>query len=647
MRASNPTDSSENRYVMNQHPVYRFDGFVVDPETWRLSRGEQEIHLEPVVLKLLVYLIANRERLVTRQELMDTVWGDTVISESALSKAVARLRKALDDDSDAPRYLETVRSLGYRFVALVEEVECPDSPSSPSPRTRAKTLSPGAIAGIAAIVALISLAVFWFDASVREVPQENAIRSLAVLPLNNLTGAPEQDYYVEGLHDLLITELSQLPGIRVTSRQSTLRYRGSQQPTADIAGELGVDALVEGSLLREGSKIEVTIQLIDGRSDEHLWAERYSSETPYIFSLISNVTNAIGAEIGATAASSGADGPNRDRMVPIDPRAVDAYALGVTQFDRFTRDSIRTGIEQFKKAVAIEPKFALAWGQLGAAYAMQGMFGYTLPRESKEKFRVTELKAIEADDRVAIGHSGLGHARLYSGDIDGACESFGEALRINPSEPYAIHGDADCLLFEGRFNESVARARDLLTISPFSAMHSLPLPGHLYMARRLDEAITAATAMQVRVPQYSVHWMLARYFWQQGRFDEAVEEERLELEWRGDSVLLVALEGGLDAGGPAGAMRAMADALVARMSATYMDPGDIAELYARAGLIDKALLWLDKAVEYGSYEETYMAFWPHWDDLRDDPRFQDLMVRVYGPNAQEIRRIANSKPDKE
>ena len=478
---------------------------------------------------------------------------------------------------------------------------------------------------------------FWTRAPQQETPHNLQIGSLAVLPLSNLTGDPEQDYYVDGIQDLLITELSQLPGLRVTSRQSTKRYRDSQLPTADIAGELGVDALVEGSLLREGSTIEVTVQLIDGRSDDHLWAERYTRETLYVFNLIADMADAIGAEIGANASS-----PEVDRMGPVDPRAVDAYALGLSQFDRFTRDGIQTGIDQFKKAVAIEPRFALAWGQLSVAYAMQGMFGFSRPREAMEKWRAAGLQAIEANDQVAIGHSVLGGARWYTWDFDGACKSFEEALRLNPSEPFAIHGDSDCLLFEGRFDESVARARELLTISPFSAMHSLPLPGHLYMARRFDEAIAAATAMQARVPQYSVHWLLARYFWQQGRFDEALEEERLELERRGDIALLAALEDGLDAGGPTGAMRAMAEVLVARTSATYLDPSDIAELYARAGLVDEALLWLGNAVENGSYEESFAAFWPHWDVLRDDPRYEDLLERVYGEKAQEITRAATS-----
>ena len=613
--------------------MYRFDDFLADPETWRLSRDGEEIHLEPVVLKLLIYLIQNRERLVTRHELMDTVWGDTVISEAALTKAVARLRKALGGDSATHRYLETVRSLGYRFVADVEEIESPNQPALPPGKTRATTARRAMMAGAAVIVVLIILAVSWFRAPPHETPQVQVIRSLAVLPLNNLTGDPEQSYYVEGLQDLLITELSQLPGIRVTSRQSTKRYRDSQLSTADIAVELGVDALVEGSLLREGSKIEVTIQLIDGRSDEHLWAERYTRETPYVFNLIADMANAIGAEIGAPISSPGAGGLGHNLTGPVDPRAIEAYAIGITHLDGLTGDGIRTAIDQFEMAVAIEPEFALAWGELGVAHTMQGMFGFALPRESKERLRTAALNAIEADDQVAIGHSALGWLRWYTWVFDGACESFEQALRLNPSAPYAIHGVADCLLFEGRMDESVARLRDLLTISPFSAAHNLPLPSHLYMARRFDEAIAAARAMQARTPQLSVHFFLAWVYWQQGRFDKALEEERLEFERRGDTVLLAALEEGFAEAGPTGAMRAKARALATRAKESYVDPYDVGETFARAGMVDEALHWLDQAVEHGSYKMTYIAYWPHFDVVRDDPRYDGLLERVYGERA--------------
>lgn len=613
--------------------MYRFDDFLADQETWRLTRGGEEIHLEPLVLQLLIYLIANRERLVTRQELMDTVWGDTVISESALTKAVARLRKALDDDSATHRYLETVRSRGYRFVAKVEEIERQDDIDSRSRRARTRGDSRHLFVGLSLIVALIVAGMLWSSRSNDGSRQADVIRSLAVLPLSNLTGDPDQDYYVDGLQDLLITELSQLPGLRVTSRQSTKRYRDSQRTTAEIAEELGVDALVEGSLLREGSKIEVTIQLIDGRSDEHIWAERYSRETPDIFSLISDMANAISAETGVAKAAPGVNSSTHGWIGQVDPRAVDAYALGVTQFDRFTRDGIRAGIDQFETAVAIEPEFALAWGQLGVAYAMQGYFGFAPPRENIEIARAAFLRAIEADPKMSIGHSGLGWVRWWTRDFEDACESFQEALRLNPSAPYAIHGDAHCLQFDGRTDESIARLHELVTISPFTAIDSLPLVNHLYLSRRFDEAITAAVAMKARGPQFSIHGFLAKVYWQQGLFDKALEEERLELEQRGDTVVLAALEEGLVAAGPTGAMRAMAEALVARSSETYVDPFDIAETFARAGMVDEAMHWLNRAIEYGSYELSNFAYWPHLDVLRDDPRYEDLLERIYGENA--------------
>lgn len=583
-------DSADNQVMNQQPPVYRFDGFVVDPGAWRLSRDGREIHLDPVVLKLLIYLVENNERLVTREELMGTVWGDTVISESALTKAVARLRKALGDNSATHRYLETVRSQGYRFVARVEE---------------------------------------------------DSVRSLAVLPLKNLTGDPGQGYYADGLHDLLITELYKLPGLGITSRQSTIRYRDSQVPITDIARELDVDALVEGSLLRIGDKIGVTVQLIDGRSDKHLWAERYTCETSGVFDMIAEMAGAIGTEFGATGVSSPAEGPARGRLGPIDPRAINAYALGTAHLEQLSKNGLRTAIDQLQTAVALEPGFAQAWSQLAVAHAMEGLFGFAPSRDALKNCRAAALKAVEADERFYGGHTALGWVRLWSGDIDGACQDFKEALRLNPSDPAAIHGQADCLMFDGRIEQSLARLRELVAISPFSVIDNIPLPTHLYMARRYDEAITAARAMQARLPQYSMHRFFSRVYWQQDLLDKALEEERQELELRGDTVLLEALEDGLNASGPTGAMRSMAEALAARANDSYVEPFNIAGAFARAGMANEALHWLDQAVENGSYEMHYIAFWPHLEFLRDDERYHDLVERVYGHRARDIRKLEN------
>ena len=404
-----------------------------------------------------------------------------------------------------------------------------------------------------------------------------------------------------------------------------------------------MDALVEGSLLRTGANIELTVQLVDGRSDAHLWAEQYSSDTSHVFDLLSDIAFAIGSEIDPKRMASVSEGPLRAWIDPVEPRAVDAYTKGITHLDRFTRDGIRTAIDQFETAVAIEPDFALAWGQLAAGYAMEALFGFAPPRASIEKARAASLKAIEADEQLSIGHSALGWVQLWTGELDGACESFEEALRLNPSAPFALHGDADCLMLAGRMDESIARLRELMTVSPFSAMHNFPLAIHLSMARRLDEAIIAAQDVQARFPHFSVHWVIALFYWQQGRLDEALEEDRLELGRRGDTARLAALDEGLDAAGPTGAMRAMAEVLVTRASESYVDPFEIGETFARAGMVDEALYWLDKAAGHGSYKMTYLAFWPTLDVVRDDPRYPDLLQRVYGEKAEEIMRVSGAR----
>ena len=620
-------DVSVGRRIVSQHHTYRFDDFLVDPDTWKLCKDGDEVHLEPIVLKLLIYLILHRDRLVTRQELMDTVWGDTVISESALSKAAARLRKALRDDSAAPRYLETVHSQGYRFIAEVEEID--EAADLEPPRRPA--LRRGLLVGIAATVVLGLMAAFWLLSPLNDAPKPERIGSLAVLPLNNLTGDPEKNYYVDGFQDILITELSQLRDLRVTSRQSTKRYRDSEMPASDIAEELGVDALVEGSLLRDGDKITVSIQLIHGRSDEYLWAERYAHETSHVFDLVSDVVRAIGTEIASTTAPPDSQAQAHGLTGAVDPRAIEAYALGLMHMDRFTSDGIRFAIEQFQQAVNMEPDFALAWGNLAVAHAMHALHGFAPPRESIEKARAAALQALESDDQSYIGHSTIGWVRLWTGDLDGACESFDEALRLNPSAPYALHGNADCLMLKGRMGESVRRTRELRSIGPFSAMHSRPLPFHLFIARRYDEAISEALAAQARAPGFPRDSLLARIYWVQGNREKALEAERRDLDYRGDSVLLAALEQGLDDAGPSGAMKAMAEALVDRAQTSYVNPFIIGETFARAGAVDEALFWLDKAVQHGSFETTYIAVRPDFEILRADPRYWALVDRVYGP----------------
>ncbi len=611
---------------MNEHREYRFDDFLVDPEAWNLYRGGQVIHLEPTVLKLLVFLIGNRDRLVTREELMDAVWGDTVVSESALSKAVARLRKALDDDPGAPRYIETVHSRGYRFVAEVEEAK-PDTTSSPPSASPRRGITAAVIAGSLLILLLLfGRDVFEPDAQQSAEQEADRIKSLAVLPLDNLAGNPGQDYFVEGLHEVLITELSKISGLRVTSRQSTMRFGGSDRSLPAIAGELGVDALVEGSVLLVGERVQVTAQLIHGRSDAHLWAQTYERDTRDVLGLLSEVADTISAEIESTLRTPGAE--RQTRIGPVDPVASEAYLRGLYHLNRFGLQSFRQSLEYFEQAVAADPGFALAWGGLAGAHLMLAYFGEEPPREAILQARVAALEALKLDDQSFSGHAALGWVRLFTWDWPGAGESFEEALRLHPNHAMTLHGYADYLMLTGRPEDGLVQVRHARLIDPFTPISNMPVPFHLFMMRRYDEAIADARQLHERMPGYSVHWLLALAYWQQGRLEEALEQERQVLTLRKDAELLAALEQGEARGGPRGAMRAMAEAMVRRSSDAYVDPFSVAVIFARAGEAEAALDWLGAAVERGSLELMYIEWRPEFDALRDDPRYAKLVQRL-------------------
>ena len=616
---------------MNRHSGYRFDEFVVDLEAWQLLHSGHIVHLEPTVLKLLVFLIENHDRLVARNELLDSVWGETVVSESALSKAIARLRKALGDDASRPKYIETVHSLGYRFITKVQVIEAPDKNRPVRVNSRRATFGALVAAGLL-IIAAISFSLDLFDIQTRIPGTEEAprIRSLAVLPLDNLAGDPEQDYFVEGLHDLLITDLSKISGLKVISRQSTMRYKASNKPVAEIARELNVDALVEGGALLLGEQVKVTAQLIHGQTDEHLWAETYDRDLRDVLALLGEITRTISDEIEISLRPQ-----DEERLAsagPVDPAANEAYLRGLYFFNRFNVGDFQKSLAYFEQAIDIDPGFALGWSGLAAAHLLIAYFGNEPPREAVMLARVAALKALELDDRHFAGHASLGWVRLFSRDWPGAGQSFEEALRLNPNHAMTIHGYADYLMLSGRLEESLEQVRRARAIDPLTPTSNLPVPTHLYMMHRYDETIAEAQELLKTDPDYPVSWLLALVYWQKGMLQEALAEYRKTLTRMNDTGLLDALARGDAESGPPGAMRAMADEMAARSKVGYVDPFKVSSTYAQAGEVNQAFEWLEKAVERGSPELIYLGLRPDFDVLRSDPRYEILMQRFGLPH---------------
>ncbi|MBT8058139.1 MAG: tetratricopeptide repeat protein, partial [Gammaproteobacteria bacterium] len=557
----------------------------------------------------------------------------TVVSDSALSKAVARLRKALGDDSAHPRFVETVHSLGYRFIA---DVQASTKPGVTAVRPGGKRGGLYIVAGVAAFAVLVAIlfALTRTDPPSRQPDalQTTPVRSLAVLPFANLGSDTGQDYFVEGLHDVLITNLSKINGLKVISRQSTMRYRSSKKTLPEIARELKVDALVEGGVLLIGRQVKVNAQLIHGHSDEHLWAQTYDRDLGDVMALLGEIARTISDEIEVSMNAQ--DAMRLAIADALDPAANDAYLRGLYYLNRFAVDNFKTSLSYFEQAVEIDPGFVLGWTGVAAANLMIAYFGDEPPRETLAQARVATVKALELDAGHFASHAAIGWVRLFNWDWPGAGEAFETALRLNPNDPMTLHGYADYLMLTGRMEDSLDQVRHARAINPFSPAASIPVPVHLFIMRRYDDSLREIEALLERNPRYPVHWLLAMVLWQTGELDESLAAFRTNLSVTGDDKLLAVLDAANAESGPSNAMRSVAEEMARRASSQYVDPFKIASTFSQAGEIDLALEWLERAVEHGSLELMYVGVRPDFDPLRQDPRFEELMRRMGYPTRQ-------------
>ena len=449
---------------------------------------------------------------------------------------------------------------------------------------------------------------------------------MAVLPLDNLSGDPEQNYFVDGLHEALVTELSKISSLKVISRQSSMRFKESNKLVPEIATELNIDALVEGSVLLLGDRVRITAQLIHGHTDEHMWAETYDRDLRDVFTLLSEAARAIADEIEITLMPQ--EEERLARAGPVDPEVNEAYLRGMYFLNKFTTKGFQESLKYFHQAIEIDPDFAPGWAGLSGAHLLIAYFGNESPRENILQARVGALRALELDDQLSAAYSALGWVRLYTWDWPGAGEAFEEALRLNPNDSVTLHGYADYLTLTGRPEEGLAQVKRGRSIDPLTPMATLPVPFHLYMMHRFDESIAEAHKLLKTDPDYPVNRLLSRVYWQKGMFEEALAEYRKNLVRWNDSGLLEALENGNADSGPHAAMRAVAQELVSRSKLGYVDSFRIASTFAMAGEVDLAFEWLDNAVDQGSLELVYVNIRPEFDPLRDDPRYKSLMHRL-------------------
>ncbi len=461
-----------------------------------------------------------------------------------------------------------------------------------------------------------------------------AIRSVAVLPFENMNHDASQDFFVDGMHDALITDLVKFGSLKVISRNAVLQFRGGARPARDIARQLGVDALVSGSVLRAGNQVRVTAQLILGQSDQQVWGNSYDRDLQDVLRLLSDVSRAIAVEIqarlGGAAVPAIAGGQREPRRVR--PEAYDAFLRGRQLMQQGLGSSLNGALEQFRLATDLDPTFASAWGNMAAAHLMQAVFSTPANPESIEACRRLSQKALDLDPADGAGLTVKGLLQLYvDWNFTAARASLERAVELNPHDSTLRHGLADYLMTTGRFGESLEQVKIGRDANPAAPVPELIVVFHTMATRRFDDVIAEARRAMALFPSLKAIATdnVAEALWRQQRFDEALAETKNR--WGANSGEWRVLDEGYKRGGPAGAMRAWVEYEIAT-SKGDLNPLNIAAMYADAGDRDKAMAWLEKAFASRQPTLLHVVAEPSFDWMHNDPRYQALLRRIGIPS---------------
>lgn len=461
---------------------------------------------------------------------------------------------------------------------------------------------------------------------------EGTIRSLAVLPFGNMMDDAEQDFFVDGMHEALITELSKIGTLRVTSRLSAMHYRGTDLSLPEVASELDVDALVEGSVLRVGSQVRITAQLIRGADDAHLWAEDYTRELEDVLNLLGEVARSISGEIDVVLTPVQEERLSAGR--PVDTAVYEMLLRGKHHLNRFNYEDALEARRYFEQVVAADPEFAEGHSFLAASYIVMSLMGQFPSDQVFPPARAATVKALELDPEFAGAYTARGFIELYyDGDWAAAERTFRRALELNPSDTFALTGMADILTVQGRPDEAVDMAWRGRQLDPFSYLKNMLVWMKLYFARRYDDVIAETTRWRAQSGDPRGGWhLLYRSYLQQGDAGRAMAELRHSMTG-GDPEYAPLMEAAYAEEGIRAAFRVCGDCLAAVRQERYLDPYNVALYYALAGDADRTFVWLERG--YAEKATIVHAFAdPALDPYRDDPRFQDLLGRLGLPAAR-------------
>ena len=512
----------------------------------------------------------------------------------------------------------------------------PVSSSSAAPASVAPGTSAKRRMWIPGVIALLILAAALFVANVGGLRNKvfysasaTGIHSLAVLPLENLSGDPQQQYFADGMTEELTTELSQVSSLRVVSRTSAMRYRGTRKSVPEIARELNVDAVVEGSVEREGDRVRITAQLVQGPTDSHLWAKGYERDFRDSLRLQDEVAQAIVDEIQLKLTSQ--EKARFARSEVIDPEAHEDYLRGLFYLNLRNGPDEQKAIELFHSAIKKDPAYAAAYASLADSYRALIYNSNVAPADVFPQSEAAAKRALELDDQLAEAHASLANNLAdYNWDWAGGEREFQTALRLNPNSSVTHSYHAHFLRQEGKIEESIREGRRGVELDPVSAPGSFLLAQSLYEARRYDEALAQLRKTLDLEPRFwPAHVYLGKTLAEQGQLQQAVEELKKAGDFTAEPYATLGYVYGR-MGRAADARKVVAD-LEDQSKKTYVAPTNFAKIYIGLGDRDQAFAWLDKGYQQRDFWLTFLKGDPIFDSLRSDPRFQDLVRRVGFP----------------
>ncbi|MGB8536803.1 MAG: tetratricopeptide repeat protein [Acidobacteriaceae bacterium] len=655
---------------LRQVQVVRFGTYELSLQSGEVRKAGVRIRVQQQPFKVLEVLLERPGEAVTREELRSRVWPNESFGDfdQAVNIAIAKLRSALGDSADNPRYIETLPKRGYRFIADVWFVDAdgrvrrPESVSAGSPENepgrqppanvlavppvtepvtefrpepqnlasavaphRPKRLGPRALMALAAMAILAILSVLFFRARARAP----AIRSLAVLPLENLSGDASQNYFSDGMTDELITDLAQISALRVISRTSVMVYRGARKPLPQIARELHVDAVVEGTVLRAGDRVRITAQLIDAATDKHLWSQRYEGELRDTLALQDRVARAIAEQIRINLTPREQAALKSVRVV--NPEAYESYLKGRFFWNKRTAEGLRVALAYFNQAIEEDPNYAQAYSGLADTYALLGDWQYAVmtPAQAYPKARAAALKAVQLDSALGEAHNSLAFVLDgFDWDLDAGGKEFRRAIELSPGYATAHHWYAWHLALLGRYDEAIVEMKKAENLDPLSLIINADLAELLVIAHSYDESVKQSRKTIEMDPNFAMaHNQLGQAYLQQHLYDQALPELKKAVQLSAESPACIAnLARAYALSGQRDAALKLLDGLKATSTPGYSRASEIAAIYVSLGDTNEAMTWLEKG--YAERFNPGVLIRPGFDPLRSDPRFRELAHRI-------------------